>query len=326
MTERVWVTWEVQRRNRSMSRKTGAKLFEVTSKRPRLLRYPYQILNTLKILHRERPNVLFIQNPSIVLSMVALLTRRYFRIRALVMDAHNAGIFPVEGRNRLLNALARQIFRKMDFTLVTNTVLAKYVSDNGGNPLVVPDPLPEFKMEGCSGHSAHAISGRPLKAVFICTWSADEPWEEVIEAATGFQGLINIYITGKYKTVVAKKNLPKNIILTGFLQEETYIDLLQSADFIIVLTKRENCLNCGAYEAVSLCKPLVLSDTPALRGYFSAGAVHTKNNARSLAVALREMADTLQEYSTQVVRLRQHLDEDWCRYLLDMEGRISLKT
>ena len=322
MAERVWITWEVQQRNRTMSQKVGATLFEVTSARGRLLRYPYQVWRTLQILRRERPDVLFVQNPSIVLSMLAISTKRYFRISRLIMDAHNAGIYPLEGRIEPLNSLARLIFRRTDITIVTNAVLAGYVTDNGGNPVIVPDPLPDFGVEKCA---VSAVPNSPLKAVFICTWGADEPWEEVIEAATGLEGLVNIYITGKYIAAVANRNLPKNIILTGFLHDEAYIDLLRSADFIIVLTKRENCLNCGAYEAVSLCKPLVLSDTSALRGYFSAGAVHAENNARSIAAALGQMADSLNEYSAQVAQLRQHLEEDWGRYLLALERKIRLE-
>ncbi len=320
MAERVWLTWEVQRRNRTLSQAVGARLFEVTSVHNRLFRYPGQLLRTLRILRRERPAILFVQNPSILLALLAVSVRRLFCIGTVVMDAHNAGIYPLEGRSRLLNAVARYIFRRADITIVTNRQLAEYVEDNGGNPVVMPDPLPVF---GPDNKVTAGTSDGPKRAVFICTWADDEPYEEVLAAAPHFLGRVNFHITGKSIARFPARALPKNVVLTGYLVEQAYVDLLRSADFIIVLTRRENCLNCGAYEAVALEKPLILSDTQALRTYFDSGVVYTRNDEAAIRSAIVSLLQELPTRAAEVRALGARLSSDWAGYLAGLNEQLQ---
>lgn len=319
MTDRLWITWEVQRRNRSLSRQLGARLVEITSRRNRLLRYPYQLLRTLLLLFRERPKILFVQNPSILLALSAIILRRMTGVECVIMDAHNAGIYPLEGRSRLLNTVARYIFRRVDITIVTNLPLADYVRVNGGNPVVMPDPLPEFA--ACD--TKRPVADRRLSAVFISTWSSDEPCEELISAAKYFQGSVFFSITGTPPARFRRNELPGNVALTGYLKEVDYLDLLRNADLIIVLTRRENCLNCGAYEAVALGKPLILSDTPILRNYFNTGVVHTNNDPDSIRDAIRSLLPVLPEKARRIRELAVRLEEDWGECLQHLEHAIG---
>jgi len=59
-----------------------------------------------------------------------------------------------------------------------------------------------------------------------------------------------------------------NLTLTAFIDDNAYVTLLYSCDLIVDLTTREDCLVCGAYESVSAEKPLLLSDTTALRVFW----------------------------------------------------------
>jgi hypothetical protein len=49
--------------------------------------------------------------------------------------------------------------------------------------------------------------------------------------------------------------------------------MMRSVDATIVLSERENCLLCGAYETVASEKPMILSNKEALRNYFDKGAI-----------------------------------------------------
>jgi glycosyltransferase involved in cell wall biosynthesis len=301
---RIWITWEVQRRNRTMSGQLDAALNELIFKGNRFLRYPVLIARTAAVVMKNRPSILFVQNPSIVLALFAVSSKCIFR-SPVVVDAHNAGVFPFEGRKPWANRLTGFILRKADLTIVTNPSLASHVSEAGGRPFSLPDPLPEIRRLKAS---------RPLKGkrnvLFICTYAEDEPYLEVIKAASMLDPDIFVYISGnpKGKEKAFSHLLGPNTVLTGYLPEDEYINLFQSADAVIDLTTREDCLVCGAYEAITMEKPLVLSDTKALRAYFSNGAIFTDNTAEDLASKIME---ALENAGTLRERLKGTLAANW---------------
>jgi glycosyltransferase involved in cell wall biosynthesis len=102
-----------------------------------------------------------------------------------------------------------------------------------------------------------------------------------------------------------------NVEFTGFLPDDEYWALLESVDLVVDLTYRDDCLVCGAYEAVARGKPLVLSDTAALRGYFSAGAVYTANTAEDIERALQQALTRLDDLISEVRQFRTNVGTAW---------------
>src|SRR5690606_35127570 len=96
---------------------------------------------TLQVLLNHRPKIVFAQNPSIVLALLVVVFKRVLGYKA-VIDQHNAGLFPMEGRSRILSSVCRFIVRHADISIVTNRNLANEVTRLGGTPAVLPDPLP----------------------------------------------------------------------------------------------------------------------------------------------------------------------------------------
>jgi glycosyltransferase involved in cell wall biosynthesis len=119
-----------------------------------------------------------------------------------------------------------------------------------------------------------------------------------------------LQITGDYRRV---KHLlpPSPAHLTGFLPEAEYVELLRTADVIVDLTCMEDCLVCGAYEAVALEKPLVTSDTAALRDYFRLGTVYTKHDCQSLAAAITYALAHRDRLGADMKRLKLDLGRHW---------------
>ena len=68
MTRRIWITWEVQRRNITMSKILGASLHEFIVDAPAWRRYPVLIARTIRLIWRTKPEIIFSQNPSLVLA------------------------------------------------------------------------------------------------------------------------------------------------------------------------------------------------------------------------------------------------------------------
>lgn len=288
----IWITWENQIRNKSMSARLGADFFPIVHNCSRIKRYIISSYRTITLLRKNANGYVFVQNPSIVLSFLSVLLKPIFRY-TLVVDAHNSGVFPAEK----LQGLANYINKKADYVIVTNEGLASFIKSIGGNPLVLPDPLPDIAVDSRKKSVWEKIASPSV--LTICSWASDEPYCEVILAAKSVPE-VTFYITGnsKGREKECDFELPNNIVLTGFVSENDYHHLLINSDIILDLTTRDDCLVCGAYEAVSVSKPVILSDTNALRSYFGGVAVFVKNDAESIACGVKEL---LNSYSNALV-------------------------
>ena len=303
-----------------MAKAFGARLFEfkeIDLIRNPLRKYSRGILHTLQVISRVKPGVVFGQNPSLVLSLLLVCLRKIFNFKVII-DAHNAGIFPAEGRSGVLMVLSRFVQRHADLVIITNYGMKQHVESNGGKAFILPDKIPDI---------SPAIETRKLKGrmniLFICSYAADEPYEAVFKAAARLPEDVFVYVTGNYqKKNIRPSALPANVILTGFVPMEEFEILLHSVDATIDLTTREDCLVCGAYESVAVEKPMVLSDTNALRDYFYKGAVYTLHSAEAIWKAIFELIDSKDRLTMQVKELKVERTHDWEQQRQILEDHI----
>ena len=99
----------------------------------------------------------------------------------------------------------------------------------------------------------------------------------------------------------------------AFMPNEAYQNMLRTVDAVIVLTDKEYCLVCGGYEAVSAEKPLILSDTNALREYFSSGTVFTANNAEAIVASIRQAIENRDVLKKEIRKLKTIRNIEWRR-------------
>jgi len=318
MDRAVWITWENQRRNKTLSKELAVELHQLEANTHRLLRYPLLIVRTFYTLLKTRPKIIFSQNPSIFLAMLVVLYGQVFR-KTTVVDCHNAGIFPFDGKYWWATRMSYYIFRNSSLIIVTNDALKLYVEEQGGQAFILPDPFPELK-----GNSSLPLAG-DLNFLLICSWAEDEPYEEVINAFSSLNKNWTLYITGNSKG--REKNisgvLPDNVSLTGYISDKEFDDLLCSCDCVIDLTTREDCLVCGAYEAVSAGKPLILSDTRTLKDYFQGAAIYTENTVEHIRSAVTGAAENLSVAAKQVVDYRNKQKIQWNEMRDDLIKKIN---
>ena len=128
-----------------------------------------------------------------------------------------------------------------------------------------------------------------FNVVLIATFAADEPVEAVLAAVRGTE--IDLYVTGNWRKLdpATAQAVPANVHFTGFLAEEEYWRLLQSADAVVDLTLMDNCVVCGAYEGLAATKPMLLSNNTASVELFGDSALYTDNTAPDIRRSLERL-------------------------------------
>ena len=262
---------------------------------------------------KERPDVLFVQNPSIVLAAFVSLLKRINKM-ILVVDRHsNFLLTQNKGRSKfyelVFTLLSNFSIRHADITIVTNEFIAKMVKNRGGVPFILPDKVPLLQKK-----KVKKLRGN--KNIFlISSFGLDEPIDPVWKAMTFLKNKnICLYISGKDQNLDKRyrNNAPENIIFTGFLSEQDFMDMIFSVDAVMVLTTIDHCMLCGCYEAVAAEKPLITSDKMVLRNYFT-DMVYVNNSAQGIIDGIETVFDNLKLYEKNSTFLKKHLSVKWNR-------------
>jgi len=307
-SSRVWITWERQRRNESMARWLSADLYQLEHTGGRVVRYIALSIRTIRLLLTEGIEIVFFQNPSIVLSVLIVLLKKMGIVQAkIVGDFHNAGVTPPRGA-----FLCQWVARSSDLTIVSNPNLVGVVSSWGAKSAAAPDPLPVFHTDTDRGGSS---TTNAFTFLFICSWADDEPVAEVVRAAAILEKeypFFKTIITGRPKLQkhLNGVSIPDSIVLTGFLSEEDFEEQVNAADIILDLTTRPDCMVCGAYEAISAEKPAILSDNPPTREYFNLGVEFTDNSATDIVRCMIKSFQNIAIMKTDIKRVK-----------IDIQGR-----
>jgi glycosyltransferase involved in cell wall biosynthesis len=97
----------------------------------------------------------------------------------------------------------------------------------------------------------------------------------------------------------------------GFVPDQQFYELLFQSDVVLDLTEHENCLVCGAYEAMAAERPLVTSDRACLREYFYQGAIFTQHDCGSIAEAIKtayrerfKLSESIREWKERTLNVQ----------------------
>lgn len=309
MKKTVFLVWaSYHRRSELLAEHFGAKIFYITyGKRGNVIdtiaKYPLQALFTWRILSVEKPDLIFVQNPPIFCAMVAYLFGLCYGSKYIIDSHTGAFLTPLWRKFLWLN---RWLSRRALMTIVHNKSQEITIS-NWKCPYCVIGFIPGKYPEG----EQFLFDGKFNVAV-ISTYGDDEPLVKIFEAAD-YLSDVDFYITG-----TPKKNLrsiltqkPDNCHLTGYLTYDKYIGLLRGADVVMDLTTRDQTLLMGGFEAVSLGKPLIVSEWPVLKDYFFAGTVFVPNTVQGISKGVRQAQHDLLAMERDVEYLRDLLQQEW---------------
>jgi glycosyltransferase involved in cell wall biosynthesis len=161
---------------------------------------------------------------------------------------------------------------------------------------------------------------------FVSRYSNTEPLDVVYDAARRLKSdNVHIFVTGDLKDAprTAIEQCPDNVTLTGFLSEGAYAGLLRDSDAVMCLCTNDNTMQRGAYEAMSVETPLVLSDWQLLRDTFSSGAVYVDNSVDGICAGILKLRGDVENYRRGIRELKVRRSTAWDEKLGQLNQHIE---
>jgi len=245
------------------------------------LRYLGDGVRMWRMLRRQRPDVLVVISPPVVAPLVGWLWCLWHR-RLLVIDCHTGALHSLKwGWARPLH---RFLFRQARVVLVHTEEDERGVRRWGVPAVLLPDDLPE-------ADEASPSPERATKSQVVVAGSFD--WNEPVAAALATARLlpdIEVRLTGDTGRLSAsvRSSAGANVVFTGYLPYEQFLGELITADVVAAFSIDPHIMNRAAFEAISLGRPLVLSDLPGLRARFGEAAIFCANEPAAMAQAIRQ--------------------------------------
>jgi glycosyltransferase involved in cell wall biosynthesis len=126
----------------------------------------------------------------------------------------------------------------------------------------------------------------------------DEPIRELIKASKELKSDFLFISTGKKI---------ENIKYLGYLSYENYLKVLKTCDIVLSLTKREFTLLSIIFEAISLGKPIIASETLTIKNFLKENALYT--NHENLAEKIKEMKMKKEIYKERIMKIRNEIEK-----------------
>jgi hypothetical protein len=227
----------------------------------------------------------------------------------VLIDAHTGAISRPVSKN-----VSRLIMKHASVNIVIDDEQQNYLIQNYQiKPIVLEDPIPDFTDILPAKQEGYEIEKNALFTVaVISSFAYDEPLQPVLEAASELPD-VYFYITGNKKNADASLliNKPDNVILTGFLDYNIYIDLLQKVGVIMDLTTEDTSIVAGGFEAVALEQPLIISNWLPLRRYFYKGTIYINNSSDEIKKAIMLAMTKKEELSKEMHQLKIEKIKEW---------------
>ncbi|MDX6217179.1 MAG: hypothetical protein QOG99_2763 [Frankiales bacterium] len=265
------------------------------NRRTTVFRHFWQAVLTLRLLLRRRPRVLIVMAPPAPLLLLALVWSRLTRSK-LVADCHSGAVI---GR-----PLSARLAARTDLVIVTLPQLTT------GFPRAVPVHDPLVRVPSAPRHD---------EIVFPASWEVDEPVHALLDAARALPDQA-FAITGR---PTAGLDVPPNVRLTGFLSRVEYLALLAGAPVVLALTTEEDTMQQAGYEAMAAGRPVVASDTRALRSYLGDAAVYSEATASGLTAAVTGALARLPELERAAALVREQQRAEFARVLAEIGERLT---
>ncbi len=294
-----WITWNRSARSRTLARALNVELCEISIENNKIIRHILSPLLTIWFLLKRRPRVIYLQYSFLLLIVIAGYKLARLGRTVIVCDCHTKALRRVAPGplNWVFWPLKKLSFRFADVTIVSNDGMISDIRRLHSNFYILPDKIPDITFEGSSVQDSRYC-------VYISSFAVDEPAHEIFDVAAALDPSEKIYWTGRIpQDFHIPPDKPHNLIFTGYLDDDEYHKLIGNADCLLAFTTEEDCLQCGAYEALAVGVPMILSDTGALRHYFGKAAIYTDHTPQHIVHSLRHAISNRTQLTAEIARV-----------------------
>lgn len=271
------------------------------------IKYVLQWIKTWRILLKERPTMIYVQNSPPVAGLCVWLYCRMMGV-SFVLDTHSPVLFSRKwGWSR---SLVRFLARRAAVNIVDQERFQALFESWGAKTLLLQFPPSAIPSE--SGETNPTPDANALELAYVGSFNKDEPVDIILEAAPQLPD-VTFYLLGKKEHARREwlVNPPSNVIFTGYLLGEQYWNRLRCSRAIISLTTFRHSLMAGAQEGLYIDKPLILSDQPTLREYFYQGTVFIENTPQGFIEGVRSFMANEETYKREIAELHHHHAQQW---------------
>lgn len=269
------------------------------------VKYIFQWLKTWQVLLKERPDFVFVQNSPPVTGL-CVYVYSLFTHTQYVLDTHSPVLFGWKWR--WTRPMVRVVARRAVVNILDQERFGRLIESWGAKALILQDPPETIAID----ESELGDDSNALEFSYVGTLSWDEPVDILIEAARQLP-YITFFLLGKKKRAKRQwlESAPDNVVFTDYLLAENYWKRLIHSRAIIVLTTHQYSLSGAAQDALYVDKPLILSDRPALREYFTKGVAFAPNTAEGIVKAVEDFLANEERYKREIAELHVERAQRW---------------
>ncbi|MCL5067940.1 MAG: glycosyltransferase [Thaumarchaeota archaeon] len=226
--------------------------------------------------------------------------------KRLVADVHTGFLSGLSlTRHGLLNGLFTGFLKYVDLVIIHNeTNLSLIPNGTVNKTIVLYDPFfAVMENQALTEDLPRALQGLVKFAVFPASWHPDEPIISLLDAWTRFVPGIKLVVTGHPNLdIMARisKKVGHEIVFTGYLSHEAYLGLVSKSRFLVSASTSEYDAQASSYEALSFSKPIVATETRAIKLTIgNAAAYFDLAKPETLAHAVDNVMNNYYEYEAR---------------------------
>ncbi len=281
------------------------------------LRYIILFLRTIIILGKERPDVVYAQNPSVFCPLTCLLFCRLWR-KKLIIDHHAVWSIKTFSKG-ILSALLRRMEKFVVAKAYANTVphslWAKELEKMGAkNILTVYDYVAKSKASRSEEWRKKYSNGKKFVALAPHGGHPLERIENEAQAAAKFANSLELLFSGpptKMKGRIQKVLDLSNVNYIGFVPNNEFEGIKASVDLALCITDEPYTLSHSLLEFAACSIPTISSPQEAVRELFGESLLYTKSSSpEDIGAAIDSLLaspEVREDYTLRIARKEEEL-------------------
>lgn len=286
------------------------------------LDYLIKSLNSVIILLRLHPMVVFVQNPPSIAPVILVLFSKLLKIKT-VIDSHN-GAFEKPWVNVPFHIWS---LRKANVVTIHNQELFNRLISNkkfsGIKFMILNSRMSEFP-----GISKAYKEDKYF--LVISSFSADEPMDILLEGLRIYisdsSSNIKFRITGNYRKKIYlydKYSEYHNIEFLGFVDDDKYNQLLVNAFGVIALSTRDDVQQFALMEAVGAEVPFISSKNKTNIALFDDKMILTENLPCEIAKSITIFIQKKIELDNRIIEVKNNQKSIWEKDFEKLIGELE---